>query len=214
MKYKCIIFDCDGVLVDSEAISTQVMVDLLKTVNYHIDIETAIDLFTGLALKDNFAFVEKELGRKLPDNFEATYRKLSFEAFQRDLQPIKGVHDLLDKLTIPYCVASSGPTNKIKLNLKTTNLSHYFNDNIFSCYEINSWKPEPDIFLHAANMMGFKPEECVVIEDSLPGVTAAKAGGFEVYALQNESNKTTLDGVDVTTFTDMIELDSILGIRL
>lgn len=212
MKYKCIIFDCDGVLVDSEAISTQVMVDLLKTVDYHIDIESAIDLFTGLALKDNFAFVEKEIGRKLPEDFEATYRKLSFEAFQRDLKPIKGVHALLDKLTIPFCVASSGPINKIKLNLKATNLSHYFDDNIFSCYEINSWKPEPDIFLHAAKMMGFNPNECVVIEDSLPGVTAAKAGCFDVYALQNESNKTMLNGVDVPVFNNMNKLDSILGI--
>ncbi|MDY7393790.1 HAD family hydrolase [Aureibaculum sp. 2210JD6-5] len=210
MKYKCIIFDCDGVLVDSEAISTQIMVDLLKTVDYHIDIGTAIDLFTGLALKDNFKLVEKELGRTLPEDFEATYRKLSFEAFQRDLQPIKGVHELLDKLTIPYCVASSGPLNKIKLNLKITNLLKYFDNNIFSCYEINSWKPEPDIFLYAAETMGFKSNECVVIEDSLPGVIAAKAGGFDVYALQNESNKTTLQGVEVPIFTEMSELMQIL----
>jgi len=212
LKYKCIIFDCDGVLVDSEAISTQVMVDLLKTVDYHIDIETAIDLFTGLALKDNFAFVEKELGKKLPENFEASYRKLSFEAFQRDLQPINGVHMLLDKIKIPYCVASSGPINKIKLNLKVTNLSQYFDDNIFSCYEINSWKPEPDIFLHAAQSMGFKPDECAVIEDSLPGVMAAKAGGFDVYALQNESNKPMLEDIDVTVFKDMRALENILGL--
>ncbi|MBJ2172998.1 HAD family hydrolase [Aureibaculum sp. A20] len=210
MKYKCVIFDCDGVLVDSEAISTQVMVDLLKTVDYHIDIEKAIDLFTGLALKDNFTLVEKKLGRKLPKDFEETYRALSFEAFQRDLKPIKGVHTLLDKLTIPFCVASSGPINKIKLNLKVTKLSHYFNDNIFSCYQINSWKPEPDIFLHAAKTMGFKPEECVVIEDSLPGVTAAKAGGFDVYALENESNKTMLAGVEVPIVKDMSALERIL----
>lgn len=212
MKYKCIIFDCDGVLVDSEAISTQVMVNLLKTVDYHIDIETAIDLFTGLALKDNFALVEKKRGKKLPEDFEATYRKLSFEAFQRHLQPINGVHSLLDTLTIPYCVASSGPLDKIKLNLKVTNLLAYFKNNIFSCYEINSWKPEPDIFLHAAKTMGFKPNECVVIEDSLPGVTAAKAGGFDVYALKNESNKTMLKGVDVPFVSDMGELQVVLGI--
>ncbi|WP_162497547.1 HAD family hydrolase [Aureibaculum marinum] len=212
MKYKCIIFDCDGVLVDSEAISTQVMVDLLKTVDYHINIETAIDLFTGLALKDNFALVEKEIGKKLPDNFEDTYRKLSFEAFQRDLQPIDGVQALLEKLTVPYCVASSGPVNKIKLNLKITNLLPYFDNNIFSCYEIKSWKPEPDIFLHAAKTMGFSPEDCVVIEDSLPGVTAAKAGGFDVFALENESNKTTLKNVDVSTFKKMRDLERILGL--
>ncbi|WP_175418932.1 HAD family hydrolase [Aureibaculum algae] len=212
MNYKCVIFDCDGVLVDSEAISTQVMVDLLKTVDYHIDIEKAIDLFTGLALKDNFALVEKELGRKLPDDFEETYRALSFEAFQRDLKPIKGVHTLLDKLAVPFCVASSGPINKIKLNLKVTKLSHYFNENIFSCYQINSWKPEPDIFLHAARTMGFKPEECVVIEDSLPGVTAAKAGGFDVYALENESNKTMLAGVEVPVVMDMRALEHVLGL--
>lgn len=210
--YKCILFDCDGVLVDSEAISTQVMVDLLKTVNYNINIESAIDLFTGLALKDNFALVEKELGRKLPEDFEATYRKLSFEAFQRDLQPVAGVDNLLNQLTIPYCVASSGPIQKIKLNLKVTNLLQYFNTNIFSCYEINSWKPEPDIFLHAAKTMGFSPHECVVIEDSLPGVTAAKAGGFDVYALQNESNRKTLSGIDVPVFDDMRKLMSILDI--
>ncbi len=210
MRYKCIIFDCDGVLVDSEAISNKVLVDMFKTVGYHIDIETAIDQFSGLALKNVFEFIEKEIERSLPDNFETTYRKQSYQAFKTNLQPIKGVHSLLERITIPFCVASSGPLKKIKLNLTTTNLINKFEDTIFSCYEINNWKPAPDIFLHAAKVMGFQPSECVVIEDSLAGVTAAKAGGFDVYVLQNESNKKTLKNVDVPIFTNMGELDSLL----
>ncbi len=212
MKYKCIIFDCDGVLVDSETLSNTVLIDMAKSVGLVMDLHMADKYFTGKSLARNFEYIEKKISKKLPYDFEKNFRKKSFAVFKNNLQPIDGVHDLLNRLTIPYCVASSGPLEKIKLNLTTTKLIDKFDNNIFSCYEIQSWKPEPTIFLHAAEKMGFQPSECVVVEDSISGVHAAKAGGFDVYAYAQDRGKTTFEDMDVTVFYDMNKLDTLLKI--
>jgi HAD superfamily hydrolase (TIGR01509 family) len=210
MKYKCIIFDCDGVLVDSETITCKVIVEMAKSVGLHIDLGFAIKEFSGKSLHGIFEFIEERIEGTLPDNFEPVYREKTYTAFKNEIQPIKGVHALLDRLTVPFCVASSGPVKKIKLNLTTTKLIDKFNDNIISSFEIGSWKPEPGIFLHAAEKMGFKPRECVVIEDSVYGVTAAKAGGFDVFAYVNDPNENAFENTDVEVFYDMNELDKLL----
>lgn len=210
MKYKCIIFDCDGVLVDSETITCKVIVEMAKSVGLDIDLDFAIKQFSGEALHRIFAYIEERIDIPLPDDFEPVYRKKTYEAFKNEIQPIKGVHELLDRITVPFCVASSGPVKKIKLNLTTTNLIDKFNDNIISSFEIGSWKPEPGIFLHAAEKMGFKPSECVVIEDSIYGVTAAKVGGFDVFAYVNNPKENAFEDIDVKVFYDMNKLDEIL----
>jgi HAD superfamily hydrolase (TIGR01509 family) len=148
----------------------------------------------------------------LPASFETDFRKRSYEAFKTDLKPIKGIHDLLKKIKVPVGVASSGPVEKIRLNLTTTNLIQFFGENIFSSYEIGSWKPDPEIYLHAAKKMGFKPEECAVIEDSLPGIQAAKAGGFDVFGFATERNKDAFEELGATVFFNVDELSKLLGI--
>lgn len=208
--YKCIIFDCDGVLVDSEDLSNQAILKMLWEIDVPLTEAKAIEVFTGRALSENLAWIEDYFNIVLPKNFESEYRRRSFEAFKKHLKPVDGVKSLLERLTVPYCVASSGPINKMELNLGTTGLLPYFEGKLFSCYEINSWKPEPDIFLHAAREMGFKPEECAVIEDSLPGITAAQAGGFSVYAYKNKYNAKLLQEMDIPVIEDMDKLDSIL----
>ena len=120
------------------------------------------------------------------------------------------MHELLDRINVPICVASSGPVNKIELNLTTTKLIDYFDGRIFSCYEIQSWKPDPGIYLHAAKEMGFSPHECAVIEDSVFGIQAAKAGGFDVFGLVNENNKELLELEGVYIFYEMNSLDKLL----
>ncbi|MCK5102583.1 MAG: HAD-IA family hydrolase, partial [Cyclobacteriaceae bacterium] len=164
------------------------------------------------SLKSTFDYIEGMIGKSLPVEFEKEYRKNTFKAFKTDLKPVNGVHDLLNRITLPYCVASSGPLEKIKLNLKTTNLIEKFENKIFSSYEIGSWKPDPGIFLFAAKKMGYKPNQCVVIEDSMAGIKAAKAGGFDVYALVKNRNENVLENTGVNVFYDMNNLDSLLNI--
>lgn len=212
MKYKCIIFDCDGVLVDSEAISAKIFREMVAELGVKIDFETVLEQITGTSMTENLKYFSEKINGELPKDFESEFRKRSYEAFKTDLQPIKGIHALLEKINVPVGVASSGPVEKIKLNLTTTNLIDYFDDNIFSCYEIGSWKPEPDIYLHAAKKMGFVPEDCVIIEDSLPGVQAAKAGGFNVFCFASNKNKKTLKELGATVFSTMKELGKLMDL--
>jgi HAD superfamily hydrolase (TIGR01509 family) len=205
-KIKCILFDCDGVLVDSEGIGNQVLLNMAAKYGLKISLNEAYKKFNGRSLKDCFQQIEQLINQPLPENFEIAYRKKSFEAFATQIKPIKGVMKFLNSLTIPYCVASSGPIEKIQLTLKTAGLIDKFENKIFSSYQINSWKPDPGIFLHAAQQMGFSVEECVVIEDSLAGVIAAKRGGFKVFGLANEKNSKELENEGAILFYTFEEL--------
>ena len=213
MKFKCIIFDNDGVLIDSEIISNKVMVEMAKSIGVDIDMDFAMKHFSGVSLQRTMDYIEKKAGEKLPDDFEKEFRKQTFKLFKTDLKPVKGVSELLDKISIPCCVASSGPREKVKLGLSVTNLIYKFEDRIFSCYDIGVWKPNPDIFLYAAKEMGFKPDECAVIEDSLAGVKAAKAGGFEVFGFANQRNKKEFKELGATVFFSMEELAGLLEVE-
>lgn len=205
-KYKCIIFDCDGVLVDSEPIGNQVLVDMANSLGAQIDLDYAMKHFKGSFFADCEQKISKLINSPIPTTFESDYRKKSFEAFRLGIKPIEGVKNVLDNLTIPYCVASSGPENKICLNLELTGLMPYFDNKIFSCFSIQKWKPDPGVFLWAAETMGFKPEECLVIEDSLSGVNAAKNGGFDVFGFSAHDYNNELESVAPKTFNDMSEL--------
>jgi HAD superfamily hydrolase (TIGR01509 family) len=213
MKYNCIIFDCDGVLVDSEAISAKVFQQMIAELGFNLDFETILEQITGTSMKDNLEFFSEKINGELPADFETDFRKRSYEAFKTDIKPINGIPDLLKKIKTPVAVASSGPVEKIKLNLTTTKLIQFFGDNIFSSYDIGSWKPEPEIYLHAAKKMGFKPGECAVIEDSLPGIQAAKAGGFDVFGFANDKNKTAFEELGAKVFFEMQELENLLLIK-
>lgn len=211
MKYKCVIFDCDGVLVDSVSISNQVLIDMAKSVGLHVDMDEAMKKFSGSSLKNVFEYFEMRINAKVPDSFEEEYRMRTYKAFEKNIKPISGVQNAIDQINVPYCVASSGPIKKIKLNLTVTNLIDKFDDErIFSSYQINSWKPEPGIFLHAADKMGFRPDECVVIEDTVDGIKAAKAGGFDVFGYVDKRNKNLLEDEEVLVFNDMNNLIPLL----
>ncbi|MCK4923221.1 MAG: HAD family hydrolase [Bacteroidales bacterium] len=212
MKYKCIIFDCDGVLVDSEVISSKIFMEMAEELGFKMDIDFATEKFSGSSMKENLKFIEDNIKGDLPSNFEKKFRKQTFEAFKTDIKPIEGIKDLLDKINIPICVASSGPMEKIKLNLTTTKLIDRFGKSIFSSYDIGSWKPEPGIFLYAAKEMGYKPSECVVIEDSVAGIRAARVGGFEVFGYAKDTNKSAFEALGANIFFNMNELSSLLNL--
>jgi len=205
-KYKCIIFDCDGVLIDSESIAIGVLVDMANYLGANMDFKESIIGLKGKALNFCMALISKKIGKPLPVNFESDYRINTFEAFREKIQPIKGIKDVVEHIKIPFCVASSGPENKIRLNLEITGLLPFFEGNIFSCYAIQKWKPEPDIFLWAAETMGFKPNECLVVEDSISGVRAAKAGGFDVFGYTEHDYNNELAMNATKTFNKMSDL--------
>lgn len=210
--YKCVIFDCDGVLVDSELLGNQVFVDMANELGAGIDISYAMRHFKGGFLNDSMKQLEAILQRELPLGFESEYRQRSYEMFAIHLKPVEGVEQVLGKLTVPFCVASSGPQEKIKRNLATAGLSHYFQNNIFSCYDIGKWKPDPAIYLHASIIMDYAPNECLVIEDSLKGAKAATSGGFDVYGYTMLNEDPDFEREVTKTFSEMTELISLLNL--
>ncbi len=210
MKFKCIIFDCDGVLVDSEATSIGVIVDLAAEMGHSMNLQAAIAEFSGHSLQYCFEYIEEASGQKFPSNIANIYRERSFEAFEKTLKPIPGIHQVLERLTLPRCVASNAPQEKIRFNLDLLELRSFFGDYIFSAYDIQKWKPEPDLFLLAAQEMGFEPKDCLVVEDSLAGVLAAKAGGFEVMGYASARTAEQLEKAGATVFYDMNLLDDFL----
>ncbi len=175
-----------------------------------IKMDYAHENFAGKSLKSCFEHIEKIIEKPLPNTFEKEYRNRTFSLFKTDLKPIAGIHKLLDKISIPFCVASSGPVEKIILNLTTTNLIDKFENRIFSSYEIGSWKPNPEIFEHSARNMGFKPSECAVIEDSIAGVRAGITGGFDVYGFASKKNQSELKKEGAKVFFEMNELLELL----
>lgn len=209
-NYKCIIFDCDGVLVDSEPLSNKVMVEMANALGANITIEYAYKYFKGNSMQNCIAQIAKLTNKPVPKSFETEYRALTFQKFKKEIQPVEGVLKLIKNLKLPFCVASSGPENKIKLNLELTGLLPYFEGNIFSCYTIKKWKPKPDIFLWAAKTMGFQPSECIVIEDSPIGVNAAIKGGFDVFGFNAHDYNNELKPIATKVFSNMMDLPKLL----
>lgn len=210
-KYKCVIFDCDGVLVDSESIGNRVLVEMANELGANIDLDYAYKNFKDHKMQFCADQIEALIPNHLPKDFIASYRERSFDAFKSDIKPVEGVTELVQSLKIPYAVASSGPENKIKLNLELTGLLPYFKDKIFSCYAIQKWKPSPAVFIWAAETLGFKPSECIVIEDSLTGVMAAKNGGFDVFGYTAHDYNNELEENSTLVFDDMKKLIALLS---
>ncbi|MXW50941.1 MAG: HAD-IA family hydrolase [Gammaproteobacteria bacterium] len=170
---KGIIFDCDGTLVDSELLCNRALVMMLCQYGIKEDENDLTKRFRGGKLAEILSALEERHQVKFNEQFVDEYRAQVDALFVDHLQPIDGVVEVLDKLSIPFCVASNGPRAKIQRALSLTGLSRYFGNNVFSSYEIGSWKPDPTLFLHASAAMNVNPEECLVVEDSEAGILAA-----------------------------------------
>jgi len=180
MSVDLVIFDCDGVLVDSEIVSFEAEAEALAEHCINVPVDELLDRFVGLSSASAFAILEKEHGIRLPPDFAARCRQRVLETFDRKLRPIAGVAALLEGLTHRRCVASSSEPSRIRHSLRVTGILHHFDPHIFSATQVTHGKPAPDLFLFAAAQMGAAPARCLVIEDSLPGVTAARAAGMAV----------------------------------
>jgi HAD superfamily hydrolase (TIGR01509 family) len=174
-----LIFDCDGVLVDSETLSCQIDAELLTECGVPYTAQDVARDFIGVSLRDQITRIEAERGIRLPDDFTERLNHALFARFETDLRPIEGVREAILSLPYPRCVASSSTPDRIALSLRITGLSDLFAD-VFSATQVPRGKPAPDLFLHAAARMSASPEDCVVIEDSTAGVQAALAAGMRV----------------------------------
>lgn len=182
MYIEAVIFDCDGTLVDSERLANAALVECVAPFGLRMSTEEAMRSYVGGRMADCVADLERRLGRKLPDSFIPEVRKRTAEVFRVHLKPVEGALDVLANLRLPFCVASSGPMEKIELSLGLTGLAQFFaKDRIFSAYDVGSWKPDPGLFLHAAQAMGVSPERCAVVEDSLRGVEAGVNAGMHTF---------------------------------
>ncbi len=175
-----VIFDADGVLVDSEEIALAVLAEAACRAGAQIDLAEALGLFRGLKISDCVTQIENRSGRPVGDSFIDDVRRATALAFEADLRAVEGVHETLAAISIPVCVASNGPMSKLAQTLSLTGLHDYFEGRVFSAYEVGSWKPDPGLFLHAARTLDVDPSRCVVIEDSVTGVQAAKAAQMRV----------------------------------
>ncbi len=175
-----VIFDCDGVLIDSEAISNRTLVQALAEHGYHVDEKHACRHFVGRSYASILKDVEEDLGRKLPASFEADHEQATLKAMREELQAIPGIATALSMIGQKRCVASSSSVEWIRLGLKRTGLIHHLEPHLFSASMVKDSKPAPDIFLYAARQMEVQPERSVVVEDSIPGVEAGVAAGMTV----------------------------------
>jgi HAD superfamily hydrolase (TIGR01509 family) len=183
-----VIFDCDGVLVDSEVISCRAHAEVLTRHGYPIAQEEVLARFLGVSDREARLIVEQGIGRSLPDDLEAQVKAATLKFYAGDLQAIANVGDAIDAISLPKCVASSGTPEKIRHGLTCAGLYDQLAPHIFSATQVKRGKPAPDLFLFAAEQMKAAPERCVVIEDSVPGVTGARAAGMMVLGFHGGSH--------------------------
>ncbi|WP_309083578.1 HAD family hydrolase [Chelativorans sp.] len=183
-----VIFDCDGVLVDSEPISIGVLLEVIGEAGVSIDEETAYRRFLGRSMASIIGTVQEEFGLAVTDEHLAEMRARLYERFRRELKPISNVGWAIDNIGVPCCVASSSQPERIRLSLSVTGLLEKLEPRIFSSTMVKNGKPAPDLFLHAARTMGVAPSGCVVIEDSTAGIEAAKRAGMRVLAFVGGSH--------------------------
>lgn len=175
-----IIFDCDGVLVDTEEASSRAMAHAIAPLGWTPDWREVDRRFTGMMIADIVAAIEAEIGRPVPADWPGQFRRIATEAFADGIAPIAGVAELLPDLAIPFCVASNGPREKMAITLGGSGLLAHFEQRMFSAYDVGRGKPAPDLFLHAAATMGADPARCLVIEDSMAGLRGALAAAMQV----------------------------------
>jgi HAD superfamily hydrolase (TIGR01509 family) len=206
-----VIFDCDGVLVDSEHLAVRVESQLLGEFGWPLSEHEVLERFVGRSDAYLLAAVEEALGRPVPEWTER-YTTALHAAFRAELRAVPGIEGVLADLRYPRCVASSGTHDKMQLTLGLTGLLAHFDGRIHSATEVERGKPAPDLFLHAARSCGADPRRCVVVEDSRSGVEAARAAGMRVLAYAGGLTPAAwLKGPDTVVFDDMTELPSLLA---
>ncbi|MFE6778646.1 HAD family hydrolase [Streptomyces sp. NPDC057702] len=213
MRYDLVIFDNDGVLVDSEPISNRLLAAYLTELGHPTTYEDSVRDYMGSAMHRIHDLVWERYGRRLPPEFDATFHERVFTAFGAELEAVAGAAAAVESVRaagVPYCLASSGSHERIRVALKKTELYGLFGEErIFSSQDVGRGKPAPDLFLHAAAVMGVAPERCAVVEDSPLGVQAARAAGMDVFGFTAMTPAAKL-GDATALFATMAELPDLL----
>ncbi|MGX2996557.1 HAD family hydrolase [Streptomyces sp. JNUCC 64] len=214
MRYDLVIFDNDGVLVDSEPLANRILAGYLTELGHPTTYEESVRDYMGAAVHRVHDLIAERTGRRLPEGFDQEVEARTAAGFARELEPVAGVVAVLERLVadgVPYCLASSGSHERIASGHRVTGLDKWFGpERVFSSEDVGRGKPAPDLFLHAARRMGVAPERCVVVEDSPLGVRAARAAGMDVYGYTAMTSAERLG--DVTgLFGDMGELYGLLA---
>ncbi len=183
-----VIFDCDGVLIDSEVISARMLIAALGHLGVSVDMAYVARHFLGRSYPTVMATIRQDFGLDLPPAFEENYRNRLLAAFERELRVMPHVADVLDGLQIPFCVATSSSPRRAQMSLQLVGLTKRIGPRIYTSSMVARGKPAPDLFLHAAAEMGVAPADCLVIEDSLTGVRAGLAAGMEVWRFTGGSH--------------------------
>ena len=204
------IFDCDGVLVDSEPISNRILARELTAIGLPTSSDDAMRDYMGRSWAACMAIVEERLGHEPPKGFADGYHAALYEAFERELEPVAGIEPALDAIEQPSCVASSGAHDRIRRALAVTGLLERFDGRIFSATDVEHGKPAPDLFLHAAAAMGFEPGCCLVVEDSPAGVQAGRAARMTVLGYAGLTDAARLAAEGARTFSSMAELSALV----
>ncbi|MEU3043753.1 HAD family hydrolase [Streptomyces diastaticus] len=213
MRYDLVVFDNDGVLVDSEPLSNTILAGYLTELGHPTSYEDSLRDYMGGAVHRVHDLVLERSGRRLPATFDEEFHRRVFEAFRQELEPVPGVVDVLGALRaagVPYCVASSGSHERIRVGHRRTGMHAWFpEEHVFSADDVGRGKPAPDLFLRAAERMGVAPERCAVVEDSPLGVGAARAAGMDVYGFTATTPAERLAGAD-ELFAAMAELPRLV----
>jgi len=209
---KLVIFDCDGVLVDSEPIANRVFAERLAGVGLNLSVREVMSRFVGRTREGCLALATELLGRELPGGFAEGWDRALFDAFARELRAVDGVVDVLRGIDVPCCVASNSSPERMRVSLTAAGLLPFFEGRMFSATEVAQPKPAPDLFLHAARSLNAEPRDCVVIEDTLGGVKAAVAAGMKVFAYVGGgySSAETMKSEGAIPFKAMTELPGLL----
>ncbi len=210
---RLVIFDCDGVLVDSERISATAMCEQILTLGLQTTPSECHREYAGTWWPDTLARIEQRLGRPLPASFTDDFRKRQMAALSRGVDPVDGVVDALERIDATSCVASNGPHEKMAVTLAAAGLLARFEGKIFSSYDegVERGKPYPDLFLHAAGAMGFEPADCIVVEDSVFGVEAGVRAGMLVLGYDADADSAALAAAGAHCFSAMSELPELLA---
>jgi HAD superfamily hydrolase (TIGR01509 family) len=211
MRPELVIFDCDGVLVDSERIAVRVDAVVLGRLGWELTEVEIIERFMGRSEAYMVGEIEAQLGRPLAAGWDDEFMPLYREALAAELEPVDGVVEALDAIAAPTCVASSSTHERLRFTLGLTGLLERFDGRIFSSADVANGKPAPDLFLHAARQMGFDPGRTAVVEDSVPGVQAARAAGMRALAFAGDTDADALAAAGGEIFDDMAQLPALLG---
>jgi HAD superfamily hydrolase (TIGR01509 family) len=180
-QFDLVIFDCDGVLVDSELLSAKMVIEVFGEIGLHVDLHFVYQNFVGHSFATVAAKYAREMGTNVPDNFEQDYRRRLLHSFEGKLTAMAGIESVLDQLAVPFCLASGSSPTRVLRSLEITGLLKRFEGRVFTTTMVQRGKPAPDIFLHAAKSMNAGPQKCLVVEDSAAGVSAALAAGMTTW---------------------------------